>query len=450
MRWMIPGRGPRASIAPMRTLVVSIFIACLGFADVARAMCGCMLQARPKLPTSGVVASAKIINKASKVVLVRDGDATTMTLANDFVGAPAEFGLVVPVPTVIQRKDVKVVGDEVFLELERQTAPRLVESEDPDPCPVLRPSAAPMMESRAMGSMGPPPPAPKRAKASDYGVKVESHFFAGEYEFAVLSGADSTRLVAWLQKLDYEVPDDAAAVIGSYIKQKMYFLVARVHVKEMGTAARFLRPIQVTYTTPKLMLPIRLGMVNADGPQELLVFALSKKGRVEPTNYRTAKLPTGQGDLPAFIKDELDRVYKAAFEEATKREDMRVVFIEAAMPVRSGGVDVVVANDAIRKSGAAFLSPQKIDEGAFVTRMHFRYDNSGFPEDLVLQETADTAPFIAKFNSRRHHLGPARCTQHEDYLRELPSRLDREVQVLANLTGWSIDELRTKQPKVTP
>ena len=40
------------------------------------------------------------------------------------------------------------------------------------------------------------------------------------------------------------------------------------------------------------MLPIRLGMVNAKGSQELFVYALTRKGRVETTNYRTVKLPS--------------------------------------------------------------------------------------------------------------------------------------------------------------
>lgn len=300
--------------------------------------------------------------------------------------------------------------------------------------------------------------APRRLRASDYGVKVESHFFAGEYEIAVLSGTDSNRLVAWLQKLDYHVPDDAAAVLGSYIKQKMYFFVARVHVKEMGNKPRFLRPIQVTYTTPKFMLPVRLGMVNADGPQELLVFAFSKKGRVEPTNYRALRLPTGQGELPAFVKDSFDTMYEAAFTEATKREDMRVIFIEASLPVSASGaagpfgVDVVESTDAVRKSGAKFLPTRaqpSISE-AWVTRMHFRYDKSGFPEDVVLQETTDRDGFLARFRSRKHHLGPARCPAHTQYLSALPPILDRQAQVLANLTGWSIDDVRAKLPKVTP
>ena len=79
-----------------------------------------------------------------------------------------------------------------------------------------------------------------------------------------------------------------------------------------------LRPIQVAYESPKFMLPIRLGMVNADGPQELFVYALTRKGRVETTNYRTVKLPTGM-DLPVYVKDRFPEFYKAMFSQQVRR-----------------------------------------------------------------------------------------------------------------------------------
>ena len=39
------------------------------------------------------------------------------------------------------------------------------------------------------------------------------------------------------------------------------------------------------------MLPVRLGMLNADGPQDLVLYVLTANGRVETTNYRTVKMP---------------------------------------------------------------------------------------------------------------------------------------------------------------
>ena len=41
----------------------------------------------------------------------------------------------------------------------------------------------------------------------------------------------------------------------------------------------FLRPIQISFNSPKFMLPIRLGMANADGDQDLIVYAFTRKGQ---------------------------------------------------------------------------------------------------------------------------------------------------------------------------
>ena len=43
-------------------------------------------------------ADTKLFNKASKVVIARDGNRTVMTMSNDFKGEPKEFAVVVPVP----------------------------------------------------------------------------------------------------------------------------------------------------------------------------------------------------------------------------------------------------------------------------------------------------------------------------------------------------------------
>ena len=52
-----------------------------------------------------------------------------------------------------------------------------------------------------------------------------------------------------------------------------------------------MRPLQVAYEHNKFKLPIRLGTLNANGKQELYVYALTRTGRVETTNYR-AVIPT--------------------------------------------------------------------------------------------------------------------------------------------------------------
>ena len=176
-------------------------------------------------------------------------------------------------------------------------------------------------------------------------------------------------------------------MLGSYIKQKMHFFVAKVNLERMQLLGNgYLRPLQVRYETAKFMLPLRLGTVNANGPQDLIIYALTRKGRVETTNYRTVKVPTGI-NVPLYVKDEFGDFYKAMFERAVEREHMQAVFTEyawdmgwcdpcAAEPLTNKelvelgarwiGSD---ANTAFRQGGAG---------GAFVTRLHVRYDASRF------------------------------------------------------------------------
>ena len=79
-------------------------------------------------------ADTKLFNKASKVVLARDGDRTVMTMANDFKGEPKEFAVVIPVPTFLQQEQIHVGEQGVVDHLDAFTAPRLVEYFDEDPC----------------------------------------------------------------------------------------------------------------------------------------------------------------------------------------------------------------------------------------------------------------------------------------------------------------------------
>src|SRR5438105_6711522 len=68
-------------------------------------------------------ADTKLFNSASQVVLVRDGDRTVLTMANDFKGDPKEFAVVIPVPTVIQRDQIRVADRALLEHIDAYSAP---------------------------------------------------------------------------------------------------------------------------------------------------------------------------------------------------------------------------------------------------------------------------------------------------------------------------------------
>jgi hypothetical protein len=392
-------------------------------------------------------ADTKLFNQASQVVLVREEDRTVLTMANDFRGDLKEFAIVVPVPTVLAREQIHVGDRAVLQHLDAYSAPRLVEYFDANPCDVAK--QMPMSRGAASAPMF-----AKAEKAADsLGVIIEARYTVGEYDILILSAKESSGLETWLRDNGYRIPAGASAVLGSYLKQGMRFFVARVNLGEQGRLGyTYLRPLQMAFESPKFMLPIRLGMVNADGPQDLYVYALTRKGRVETTNYRSVRLPSGM-DLPLYVKTEFGPLYKAMFSEAVKKEDMQAVFLEYAWDM--GWCDPCAANplspDELRQLGVFWLEDRGGGRSGgardvFLTRLHVRYDAAHFPEDLVFQETADRTNFQGRYVLRHPWTGADTCEAAARYRAEVARRQEDEVRTLATLTGWPIAEIRAKAP----
>ena len=92
-----------------------------------------------------------------------------------------------------------------------------------------------------------------------------------------------TPLAAFVNSLlaekGYKIPHGASAVLHSYLKQDMKFFVAKVNLTEQSKLGfTHLRPIQIAFESPKSMLPIRLGTINADGAQDLFIYTRQSKG----------------------------------------------------------------------------------------------------------------------------------------------------------------------------
>ena len=442
----------------MRQLVwtAALAVAALLPSDGAHAFCGFYVAK----------ADAKLFNKASKVVLARKGEQTTVTMASDYRGQLSEFALVIPVPVIVGRDQIRVVDNATVDHLDAYTAPRLVEYFDPDPC---RPQPVPMvaMSTGTMRVAASAAPAPERARA--LGVKIEAEYTVGEYDIAILSATQSDGLVTWLNENGYRMPSGAAPVLASYIKQDMKFFVARVNLKEQAkSGASFLRPIQVTYATAKFMLPIRLGTVNADGPQDMIMLMLSERGRIEPTNYRTERIPSNL-NVPIYTKTEFATFYRAMFDKVVRRDGQKAIYLEYAWNM--GWCDPCAAdpvpNDKLAELGVTWIdgagppatgsTPTTIvgrprpGPGAavpvFITRLHVRYDAQSMPEDLLFQETADTANFQGRYILRHPYAGEATCEAGRAYQRDLATRYAQEAATLAELTGWEIAEIRDRMAR---
>ena len=400
-------------------------------------------------------AGTDLFNESSKVALVRDGDRTVITMANDYQGELTEFAMVIPVPTAITREQVHISDPALLKHLDAYTAPRLVEYFDDDPC-------APQMiyERMAAGSAQDTfvVTGARKERARSLGVTIEDEFTVGEYDIQLLSATQSDGLMTYLDENGYQVPNGAGRILGSYIKQDMKFFIAKVNLEEQSkTGNEFLRPIAVAFESPKFMLPIRLGTLNARGDQDLFVYALTREGQVETTNYRTQKIPSGQ-ELPVYIKDEFPDFYKSMYKTAAKGEGGHGVFMEYAWDM--GWCDPCAADPLSREQlqelgvfwlggignqkpmpGGLTFRPMPQAQDVFVTRLHVRYDAKSFPEDLKFKTTGNKQNFQGRYVLRHAFEGDMQCDAAKDYKKMVNERKEKEVKTLANLTGWDRSDI---------
>ncbi|MBW4621111.1 MAG: DUF2330 domain-containing protein [Cyanosarcina radialis HA8281-LM2] len=386
-------------------------------------------------------ADSKLYNKASQVVIAKDDKRTILTMANDYQGDVKDFAIVVPVPVVLQKEQVKIGDAKVIERLDAFSAPRLVEYFDSDPCQqVYYDGAIPVPQSAPAANES-----LRQERKTSLGVTVEAQFNVGEYEILVLSAKESDGLETWLKQNGYRMPSGASSLLQPYIRQQMKFFVAKVNIAEFNKSGyQNLRPLMIAYESPKFMLPIRLGMINSTSEQDLIVYVLSPKGQAEVTNYRTVKVPSGD-EIPVFVKNEFGDFYKSMFQNAYSKEDRKVAFLEYAWDM--GSCDPCSADpltpEELKKAGVFWLKPNE-GSNAFITRIHVRYTRDKFPEDLMFQETANREQFQGRYVLRHPFKGSTTCQAGAEYQKSLPARFEREAQTLSSLTGWNLPSIRQK------
>jgi MYXO-CTERM domain-containing protein len=351
-------------------------------------------------------ADAALFNDATLVVLMRDDKRTVLAMQNDYQGPPEDFALVVPVPVVLQEGDVKVLPKEVFDHVDRLAAPRLVEYWEQDPCAARRQRDRERRlryeEDRMDSGVMP--------TEAGLGVTIEAQFAVGEYEVVILSAQDSTGLDTWLRQENYNIPAGAEPVLRPYIEGGMKFFVAKVDASKVtferqpdGGQRALLSPLRFHYDSDEFSLPIRLGLINAQGPQDLLVHILAPQQRYEAANYPNVTIPTN-----LVVKDQtrenFGKFYVSLFDHTLAQNPGAVVteYAWAASscdPCPDPPLDVneliLLGADVLPRYAEAFDEQGQlrqdtsmrwqIESDFVLTRLHARYDQQALGEDLVFQ-----------------------------------------------------------------
>lgn len=340
----------------------------LGYPFGAAAFCGFYVSG----------ADASLYASATMVVLMREGTTTVLSMQNNYQGPPEDFAMVVPVPVVLEKENVKTLPREIFSRVDQLAAPRLVEYWEEDPCYQPRYDVEMMMESAMPTSAG-------ALRSEELGVTIEAQFSVAEYDIVILSARDSSGLDTWLRQEKYNIPAGAEKVLRPYVEQGTKFFVAKVDAErvtfEDGRAV--LSPLRFHYDSDAFSLPVRLGLLNSAGQQDLLVHILARGQRYEVANYPNATIPTN-----IVVSDETRRAYGQFYDLLFRRtvaHNPGAVVTEYAWDANTCDPCPVPAlsPEELATLGADVIQGQPY--GFVLTRLHYRYGPEGLGQDLVFR-----------------------------------------------------------------
>ena len=369
-------------------LCASLLVTTMGLPNRGEAFCGFFVAG----------SNEKLSNNASQVAILREGTHTSMTMANTYKGPPENFAMVVPVPVVLKKEDVKTLPMTVFDHLDALSAPRLVEYWEADPC-APDPPQTKMMPSGVAFSDG----AVFSSKGGSHGVKIEAQFVVGEYEILILSAKESGGLETWLREKKYKIPVGAAGALAPYVRSQMKFFVAKVDinkVKKTEQGVVQLSPLRVSYESQEVRLPVRLGLLNAEAKQDLLVYLLSPNARYEVANYPNVFIPTNLEVMDEVRKD-FASFYAELFDATLAPRQGKAVVTEYAWQTTSCDpcpTEPLSPQEMVTLGASDQRAQGSSDTSWMLTRLHARYDRESLTDDLLFREAKPVMGGRAEWN----------------------------------------------------
>jgi hypothetical protein len=446
---------------------------CLAIAQPATAFCG-LFVARSE---------AKLDNSASRVVIVREGNKSIFTMANNFQGDVKDFARIVPIPVIPQREQIRIGDNQVIDQIDAFTAPRLALYVDDYGrmlgddlgkglvllwilfsfgitlllvrkmtwweklivvliISLLFAIAVPSFLNQANKAKSSSAPTP-----SSESVRVMDQFTVGEYDVSLLDATESDGLTNWLKTNDYKLPAGAEPMLNRYIQQGMKFFVVKVNLAALQKSGHgFLRPIVIEYESPKFMLPMRLGTLNATADQDLTVYVLASNAVAEVANYPTIPIPTDSistakeasgKELPRLIRNNFDEFYQAVFQKAYEDAGKSIALMEFAGqfgrcdPCSIDREALAALGKNLEKTGIS-SSQAPIT----ITRLHVRYNQQTFPNDLEFR--------LVGFDEMQSRLAQGQNLPQQKALLYRTGTLHQGRYVIRETAGgaWSVSRLK--------
>ena len=424
--------------------VICLAFSFILFASGAHAFCGFFVAK----------ADGSLYNESSKVVYVRDGRKSVITMSADYRGPAKDFAMVIPTPRVLREGDIRTVDASIVNHLDDYTAPRLVEYFDYDPCNsdiLMEPEVVieTVEESSSCGIFGCRDQ--RKAAAQNLGVTIQGEYAIDAYDVLILSAEQSGGLATFLTNEGYKLPNGAEAVLADYIGAGMKFFVARVNLERHAAGeSQELKPLQISFKSRDFMLPIQLGKLNAEESQDALFFMLTRSGRVELANYGNRSIPADE-NIPSFVEEMFPYFYRSMFNKTVGSRGGIVMEYAWDMSWCDPCAADPLSNKDLATLGVGWLKEgSQQGQDVYVTRFHAQYTKGQMMKDPAFRVTENRQNFQGRYIMNQPFVGDVSCEAGKEYVQQKRLDLRQEAVRLAEMTGWSPRKIEDRIRKSVP
>jgi hypothetical protein len=181
-----------------------------------------------------------------------------------------------------------------------------------------------------------------------------------------------------------------------------------------------------------------------------LLMTLTRKGRVDISNYRVKKIPTDT-NIPSFVKTQFGPFYRDMFARQVGKAGATLEYAWDMAWCDPCAADPL-SNKQLSDLGVSWLETDSPNAGqdVFVTRLHLRYSKSSFRQDLKLKVTRNRDNFQGRYVMNHPFVGKIKCEAGRDYVKNIRQRLRAEAVELNKLTGWSPRDIERRIRKSVP
>ncbi len=240
----------------------------------------------PKL-SPRVAGQTGVASTAQKAVIIDmlQGD-EILLLQTTYQGPAEEFAWVIPVPGLPGKNDVFSASPEFLDVVFGQTTPR-IRTEMDDPVPSVSFAGGSGFAGSLLATAG--------FGGHKAGVVVHELMQVGMYDAAVLSATRAGVLTRWLLENDFQVPQNAAEILATYVEKRWYFVALRITPEEIPASAvvEDVDPIGIRFATERLVFPLTISRASSREETEILLVIMAD-GAVRCDQLVEVKLPLEQ------------------------------------------------------------------------------------------------------------------------------------------------------------